>query len=238
MSPRPLARTRLALIGLVAVTFAGVIALPGCDPRSILYFLQPFEPTLPAPGPSLKSKKVVILTHVADNSLGEFQSLDREMNRELIRILKAGVKKIEIVDPEKVASWVEAHPTWTDPGELAKAFDTDLVIFLEVQEFQIQDPRSPGLLEGNAEVQIQVIEFAHPKNSKGKVNTSQPKETNRIYNESWKTTFPKRSPVSVDSVSPSVFKSKFLKLVATELSWQFMEHAPGDDIQDTRINGH
>ena len=236
MSPRPLARTRLALIALVAVTFAGVVTLPGCDPRSILYFLQPFEPTLPAPGPSLKSKKVVILTHAGENALGEFQSLDREMTREVIRILKTGVKKIEIVDPDKVASWVEAHPTWTDPGELAKAFDSDLVIFLEINTFQIQDPRSPGMLEGNSEVQILVKEYAHPKNSKGKVNTSQPKETNKVYEEVWKTTFPVRGPVSVDSVSPSVFKSKFLKLVATELSWQFMEHAPGDDIQDTKFN--
>lgn len=238
MSPRPLVGKRLALIGFLAASLVGALTLPGCDPRTLIYFLQPFEPTIPAPGPTLKSKKVVVLTHAGDSALGEFQSLDRELNRELVRIIRTEVKKVEVIDPDKVSSWVDGHPTWTDPGEVAKAFDADLVIFLEINGFQITDPRSPGLLEGHSEVQIQVIEYDHPKNSKGKVNSSVPKETRKVYEEVWKTVFPVRGPVSVDSgVSPAAFKSKFLKLVATELSWQFIDHRPGDDIQDVKFNG-
>ena len=49
-TPRPHARTRRAAASIV-VTAAGLLALAGCDPRTVLYFLQPFEPTVPAPGP-------------------------------------------------------------------------------------------------------------------------------------------------------------------------------------------
>ena len=237
MTPQPRVTTRRAAVGLMVLAAAGMIAFAGCDPRTLIYFLQPNDPTVPAPGPSLKGKKVVVLTTAAPTALTDYQAIDRELNRELLRIFREKVKKVELVDSDKVATWIQAHPTWTDPGEVAKAFEADIVVFLEINSFSIEDFKSPGLLEGNSEVHIQVVELAHPKNSKGKVNNSAPKEANKIYEEDWKTIFPKRGPVSLDSgVSRSVFKTKFLKLVASELSWQFVEHATGDDIQDVKFN--
>jgi hypothetical protein len=237
MNPASLVRKRLAASCLIVTTLAGLTTLSGCDPRTLFYFLQPNEPMVPAPGPKLDGKKVVVVTHASDEALGPFQSLDRELNRELVNILRTEVKKVEIVPPEKVWTWLEGHPTWTDPAEIVKAFEADMVIFLDVNTFQIQDPRSPGLLEGKADVNIQVTEHTYPKNSKGKPDHSQPKESNKIYEETWNSMFPIRGPIPVDSgISPSAFKTKFLKLLATELSWQFVGHRTGDDIQDVKFN--
>ena len=36
-------------------------------------------------------------------------------------------------------------------------------------------------------------------------------------------------------MSKTAFKSAFVKVVVDELSWRFVGHAPGDDIQDTRL---
>src|SRR3712207_2559008 len=100
MNHRPHARTRraaLRLAGGVAVGL-GSIALAGCDPRMALYFLQPFEPKIKAPCPSLKGKRVVILAEAASGARTEFVSIDRELARELAKILKANVKKVDVVD--------------------------------------------------------------------------------------------------------------------------------------------
>jgi hypothetical protein len=204
---------------------------------TLFYFLQPFEPTIPAPGPSLKGKKVVVLVHVDPGAGADFSDLTRDLTREFVSALRKNVKRIQVVDPEKVAGWVEAHPSWTDPSEAAKAFEADLAILLDVSKFQTEDPRSPGLMEGTSNVHIQVWEIAHPKNSRGHENKSQPKEASKIYEEQADTTFPVRGPVPRDTgVTPSAFRIKFLKLVGTELSWHFVEHAPGDDIQDVKFN--
>ncbi len=238
MTPGPRAWTRrhstAALLGL-----ASLACLSGCDPRSILYFLQPFEPTIAAPGPTLKGKKVVILTHVIPSAQTEYVSLDRELTREVVRLLREKVKKIELVDQEKVWSWIEAHPSWTDPSEAAKAFEADVAIFLEVEQFSVGNPNSPGMLEGIAKTNIQVVEFDHPKNSKGKRQTDQPKEANTIYSDVRDTVFPVRGPIPVDQgVSKASFRQKFLKLAAAEISWHFVEHAPGDDIQDVKFSNN
>ena len=37
-------------------------------------------------------------------------------------------------------------------------------------------------------------------------------------------------------VSRTAFKSKFLKVVCTDVSWHFVEHSPEDNIQDVKFN--
>jgi hypothetical protein len=235
MTPRPLARTRRAAIGLT-ISAAGFLTLAGCDPRTLLYFLQPFEPTIAPEGPSLKGKKVVVLTHASSGTQSDFRSLDRELTRQFVMNLREKVKKIDVVDPQKVWDWVDAHPSWSEPSEAAEAFEADIVIFLEIEEFRITDPSSPGLFKGMSKIHIAVTELAHPKNSKGKPMTDKPKEANVIYDAVRDTEFPSRGPMPMEAgISRAGFKNKFLKLVAMEVSWHFVERAHGDDIQDTKI---
>ncbi len=92
-------------------------------------------------------------------------------------------------------------------------------------------------MEGNSAIHIQVWELAYPKNSKDQEIKTQPKESSKIYEDQADTTFPIRGPIPKETgISPSSFKLKFLKLVATEISWHFCDHAPGDDIQDVKFN--
>ncbi len=112
--PHSGARTRRATASVV-LALVGLMSLAGCDPRTLIYFLQPWEPTVPAPGPSLKGKRVVVVTSAVSGARGEYQAIDRELTREVCNILTRDSKKIDVVAPEKVWTWVEGHPQWTDP---------------------------------------------------------------------------------------------------------------------------
>jgi hypothetical protein len=234
MTPRFLGKLRIAAVFLVAG--ASLIALSGCDPRQALYFLQPFSPTIPAPGPSLENKKVVILCNATSSALADFPAVERDFTREFSACLKKKGKKIFVVDPDKIATWVEAHPRWTDPADAARDFDADIVIFLEIEQFQIQAPGDLNMVHGDSKVHIQAFEMKYPTNSKDKPIKDQPKEANNIYDEYAETSFPNRGPLPIDTgTSRSAFKNKFMKIVATEASWHFVEHAEDDSIQDSRI---
>jgi hypothetical protein len=225
---------RLALAGTVATASLG--GLSGCDPRMAMYFLQPFEPQIPPPCPALKGKRVVLIGKTVPGATNDFVNLDRELTRQVATALRSGVKKIDLVELDRVWDWDQAHPTWTDPAELARAFEADMVVVLEIGQFQIQSPSSPGMYEGKSAVQIRVVEYDHPKDDRGKPLTDLPKEANSIYDDNRDTTFPLRGPMPASSeVSPTAFKNKFLKLVATEISWHFVPHAPGDNIQDVKF---
>jgi hypothetical protein len=234
MTPRSIFMLRFTAVIFLAT--ASLIAVTGCDPRALAYFLQPFDPTIEPKGPLLTEKKVVVLCNVTSGALAEFPSLERDVPRELTAVLRKKVKKITVVEPDKVATWVEAHPHWTDPADAARDFNADIAIFLEVEQFQIQSPGDLNMVHGEAKVHIQVFEMQYPKNSKDKPIKDQPKEAHNIYDEYAETTFPNRGPLPIDSGnSRSAFKNTFLKIVTKEISWHFVEHAPDDSIQDSRI---
>jgi hypothetical protein len=222
--------------GLLVTAALGLLSLLGCDPRQALFFLQPFEPTVPPPCTALRGKRVVVITKVSPAAMNDYSSLDREINREVVKILAQKCRRIELVDTEKVWTWDKDHPTWTDPAELATAFDADAVVFLEVNAFQIQSPSSPGMFEGHSSTHIRVVERAYPKDDRGRDRTDKPKETSVIYDADRDSVFPTRGPMPISAeVSASAFKARFLGLVANEISWNFVDHAPGDDIQDVHF---
>jgi hypothetical protein len=235
MTPRPNAWTRRAAMATTFAAGASLLALTGCGEWA--YFLQPWDDMVPAEGPPLKGKTVVVLCHVSPSAGTEFGDLGRDLTREIAKVLRKEVTNIKVIDPDKVNKWDQEHPSWTDPSEAAKAFEADMAIFLDVTKFDTEDRNSPGLMEGNSSINIQLWEIAFPKNSKGKENKNQAKESNKVYEDQADTTFPIRGPIPKDTgISPTSFKIKFIKLVATEISWHFVDHAPGDDIQDVKFN--
>ncbi len=100
MTPRTM--TRMRRLAAPALAVGLLLTLTGCDPRTLFYFLQPFEPTIPAPGPSLKNKKVVVMTTADSTTLANFPGLERDLARQFVRNLKTN-KKITVVDTDKVS---------------------------------------------------------------------------------------------------------------------------------------
>lgn len=238
MTPRPHARTRRAACSLVLMS-AGLLTLAGCDPRTLFYFLQPNEPEIPVPdtSPDLTGKRVAVVAHASAGAQGELPTLERDLAREFSRRLQKGVKKVDMVSQEKVWDWVEGHPDWTSPAEIARAFEADYVIFLEIEEFKSKEKGDVNVLHGTSRTHIQVIGLSYPKNSRGRSLTDQPKEEDTVYDEYVESEFPKRGPIGTDSgMSSPKFKKQFLKVVAVECSWHFVPHAPEDAIGDANTN--
>jgi hypothetical protein len=234
-APRPLAGIRWAMV-LVALATSSFVMMSGCDPRALAFFLQNEEPGTPHEGPSLDDKKLVILVQVAGSAQGASESLEHDLGREVSRILTERGKKIKVVPMQKVWTWVENNPTWTDPAELAKKFEADKVIFLEVESFQISNPGDIQMLQGSARIHVTVHSLDYPKNSKGKPMKDQEKESIVDYDNYTEPLFPKNAPISRESSkSEAAFLRNFTKLVAKEISWNFVDTPLGDDIQQVKF---
>jgi len=241
MTPRPntqgRTRRRRAAAGLLLL-IAAPAALAGCDPRQALFFLQPFDPKIAPPCPPLKGKRVVVLATAAPGTQNEYVAIDRELATELVRTLKKTVKKIDVVDNEKVQDWARGKPTMTDPADAAKAFEADIVIFLEVQKFQVQNAIDLAMYQGKASVHFQVTELSYPTDDRDRELKDKPKESKVIFEDDLDLEFPVTGGIPIESgVSKATFKNRFMKILNEQVSWRFIEHEPGDNIQDTRFGG-
>lgn len=226
---------RATAIGVLIL--AGVAAASGCDPRMAMYFLQPFDPQVPPTGPDLRGKKVVILSHALSGATSDAPGVERDIADQLAKAIRENVKKVQVVSSKKVQDWVEAHPDWTDPADIGRDLDANTVIALEFEQFQIQSPSSPGMFQGLSTIRVTVIDLEYPTDDKGRPDQTQPKESSVAYSQVAQSTFPTRGPMPADSkVTSDTFRSRFTNVSATELSWHFVPHAPGDDIQDTRLD--
>ncbi|MFO0956990.1 MAG: hypothetical protein U0800_05920 [Isosphaeraceae bacterium] len=225
-------------LGLGATALAA-LGMAGCDPRQAVYFLQPFEPQIKPPCPSLQGKTIAILARAAASTQSDYVALDQELAQRLAKSIRENTKKVEIIDLPKVKAWRESHPTSTDPSELAKAFDADVVIQLELIEFRIDSPDSPGMYAGHSRVYIKATELKYPENPKGKPVLERPKEAETIHEDEIETTFPRVQgslPADV-TLSRTAFRKRFLDVIGSEVSWHFVPHAPTDNVQNVRFNG-
>ena len=203
----------------------------------MIYFLQPFEPKVEAPGPSLKGQKVVILAHQSGETLAEFPDLTDDLPKALGARIAAGVKKVEVVPHSKVKLWAEAHPDFTDPSDAGLDFDADAVVFLEVERFQIENPLSPGLFQGEARVHVKLYKITTPTDERGKPLPGRDKEIIVAHDEYVETAFPRTQgalPIS-STVNRSNFRRKFFEIVVEEVSWQFLDHPATEMVQDTNL---
>ena len=235
MTPRSRVKMQFAAVILVA---GGLIATSGCDPRSLAYFLQPFESTIPPPkgAPSLEEKKVVILCNVTSAAARGISVAGARSAPELAEILRKKVKKITVVDPDKVATWVEAHPHWTDPADAARDFDADIADLSRSRAVSVPDARRPEHGSRRRQGAHPGLRDAISQEQQGQPIKDQPKEAHNIYDDYAESSFPNRGPLPIDSgTSRAAFKHTFLKIVVKEVSWHFVEHREEDSIQDSRI---
>lgn len=230
---------RDALRVLAGSAAAGTLlaASAGCDPRMAMYFLQPFDPKIPPVGPSLKNKTVAILPLTNSGSMIDFPGLDRDLANQLGQRLASEGKRVRVIPSKKVFDWIAANPSWNDPSELGRELNADMVILLEVDAMQYRSAASPGLFQGVSKINLQVTEMKPATDDDGKILKNEPKVGEVIYSETVATTFPERGPVPADAkVTATAFKTKFLRRVVEELSWQFVNHEAGDLVQDTRFD--
>src|SRR5262249_33260826 len=98
---KPINRRQAARVGLTAGALLAVV-IAGCDPRQAMSFLQPFEPQIKPPCPSLNGKKVVVLARASATVQSEYVPLDQELAQRLAKALREKVRKVEVVELSKV----------------------------------------------------------------------------------------------------------------------------------------
>jgi hypothetical protein len=210
----------------LAVLLGALILLMGCSPLQMAAFLfapdpsEPPECSLVIPG---KEAKVVILSVYANEPPADprLMQVNWDLGWRLTQMLEERFKenkdRVKIVSPNQVKKYMNAHPRWRDlpPQEIAKDFDADWVINLEINSISLFDRNRNFFYHGSADITVTATDGHKPVGE------------GEAFSRPYQIEYPK-SPMEVTEVNVGTFKQRFLDRIAKDLSQWFATHPPRD----------
>jgi hypothetical protein len=104
----------------------------------------------------LKNKRIAIVCRPVVQLQYSNNSVGNDIATELATVMRQKMKKIELIDPDRVAEWVDGND-WDDYTEIGKGLDADVIIGIDLSEFRIY--QSQTLYQGKAKAQIKVYDM-------------------------------------------------------------------------------
>jgi hypothetical protein len=204
-----------------------VASLPGCSLGVMFGKMVMGEPLSPAEFKTMtredltKGKHTVLVVCTAPDAIdSENSTLAYDLIDGVTRRMK--LHGIKVINPDDVASWIDEHGgIGSDPSELAHEFETDYIVFIEVQSFSFREPNSPKLLRGQATGFVRAYEV-HEIGGRKRVNN--------VYGAEFNSTYPKHQPVSEQGRSSLIFQKEYMDRFCEMIAEKFYDHRPGTDI--------
>ncbi len=165
---------------------------------------------VPAECEALEDMRVVILCRPPSSHEYRHAGAARSISRSVSKLLVKNVEGIDVVNPKEVDNWID-ESDWSDFEELARAVNADLVLHVELNDFELFKGKT--LYQGNADVTVTVYD----------VNDS-----NR---EIWshhlgQVLYPINSGIPAQDKPVQQFQREFVTVVAQEISKNFYRHDP------------
>ena len=211
---------------LAALFVAAFLLTLGCNPiQTIGYFCAPDpmeQPTCPLAVKGKEVKVLIIAAHAgalpADPAL---MRSDWDLAGRLTQLLEAMYKEnkdqVKVIPPSQVKNYMNANPRWNEqtPQVIAKHFDADKVINLEINSISLYDRGSANFFyHGNADIQVTVTD-AHKPRGEGEV-----------FSQDYQLEYPRSHPMEKMEMGPNQFRAKFIDRIAKDLSQYFAAHPP------------
>lgn len=161
-----------------------------------------------------KSKKeVLIVCTTPDSVKSEYSPIDFKIVETVSRKLKR--EGIRVVDANDVLTWMDDNGgRWDDADEIAKKFDTDYIIHIDLKEFRFHDRNSPNLFQGHATGLVHVYEVSGDDDHKQALN---------VFESNFESEYP-HQPVPMENMNQSVFIHRYIDRVSDRIAKLFYDY--------------
>ena len=155
-SPRPW-WMRLGLVVAAAAALAGA----GGNMLLPMAFLGEQKEKIPAEFDKLDGKRVAVVVWAPPETLFDYPHVRMELAMHISDRLATNLKKADLVDCRRVEDRIERSVAASvDPESMGREFQCDMVVYVELLEFQIREPNAPDYLRARIHGSIAVYDVA------------------------------------------------------------------------------
>lgn len=140
--------------------------------------------------------------------------VDREVAQTVA--LRLAQNEIKIVNPDRVAAWLDQNRDWDQPEEVGAALKATHVIEIELADFDLYEQNSTYLYRGRTEAYINVYELDEDGHGE------------RIYSKELDFMFPTEVARPATDLPLTNFKIEYLSRLSEKIGFLFYERYSGD----------
>ncbi len=176
---------------------------------------------VPAEFDGLQDQRVVVMCRPPASNEYRHAGASRRLSQRVSELLVENVKDIDVVNPREVDEWVD-ESDWGDFRELAEAVRADIVVHIELDNFDLYKGKT--LYQGQAVVNVNVYDM----NNQSKLVWSR---------ELGEVLYPVNSGIPAQDKPPQQFEREFVEIIAEKVAVNFYRPDPNDSFAiDARAN--
>jgi hypothetical protein len=164
----------------------------------------------PAECDALRNERVVVICRPPSSHEYRHAGASRGISQRVSELLVENVKGVDVVNPREVDKWVD-ESDWGDFRELAEAVRADMVVHVELDDFELFKGKT--LYQGRANVTVSVYDMRDHS------RLVWDKQLGEIL-------YPVNSGIPAQDKPVQQFEREFVTIVAEQVGMNFYKHDP------------
>jgi len=162
-----------------------------------------------------EKKSVAVLCTVPAAVESQYPSVGRDILEKVTQRLKR--EEVKVISVDTVLDWLDDNAgMWSDPDELAEAFDADYIIEIELVAFTHKAENSPQLYQGKTNGYVRAYQVA---------NRDGRRTAEEVFaDEDFRSTYPEHHPQPASKTSGEHFLRQYVQRISTQLAQMFYNH--------------
>jgi hypothetical protein len=165
---------------------------------------------VPAECDALRDERVVVMCRPPSSHEYRHAGASRSISQRVSELLVENVKGIDVVNPREVDNWVD-ESDWGDFRELAEAVKADMVVHIELDDFELFKGKT--LYQGQSHVTVTVYDMRE----RGRQVWQ--RQLGEIL-------YPLNSGIPAQDKPVQQFEREFVEIVAEKIAINFYKHDP------------
>lgn len=168
----------------------------------------------PAEYAGLKGKEVVVVCRPMVSLQYRNQSVSKDIAQQVGVLLSQNVRKLKLVNQRKVEQWMDEN-TWDEFLEVGKAMKAEVVVGIDLHEFNIHSGQT--VFQGKARAAVKVYDC---------------KTGDLLFEKGVpEFTYPPNHVVPASDVQENDFRKKFVAILSERIARKFYPHDRHDDME-------
>jgi len=190
-----------------------LMSASACNWLLPLVFLTEHKAKVPAEFEKLPGNRAAVVIWADQETLFDYPHVRLELSLHIIDRLQSELDA-ELVDGRLIEDYLQRKlATAVDPEAIGREFNCDMVIYLELLDFQIRDPQAPDFVQAQIESSIAVYDL-----------TDTIEESRRYTLKDVTTTHPDDGPVLYSTTRAAQVRKAAYEQFAEQVARKFYDH--------------